>query len=264
MTASTDIRESAGGKPEPDKWLSFQQEFFAQNPAAADVISLFEFLPHVLFFAKNCEGRFVKANQPFLESLGVENESQIIGRTARDFHPPVLAAAYMADDKEVIAGGRAKPGQVWLMLHRRTEPRWYLETKVPLRGAKGAVIGLIGTMCRIEQPKELARYLQELAPVARFIEEHYAEPISMADMAAMAGVSATQFNRRFQQLLRMTPMKYLRTVRIQVAQKLLTATSKSLVEIAMETGYADQSHFGKKFQEITGMTPGAYRKRYVY
>ena len=241
----------------------FQQDFFAQNPAAADVISLFEFLPNVLFFAKNAEGRFVKANEPFWESLGAENESQIIGKTARDFHPPVLASAYMADDRKVMAGGRVKPGQIWLMLHRQTEPRWYLETKVPLRDANAEVIGLLGIMCRIEQSKELMRYLQELAPVARFIEEHYAEPVSMAEMAALAGVSATQFNRRFQQLLRMTPMKYLRTVRTQVAQRLLTTTSKSLVEIAMETGYADQSHFGKKFREITGMTPADYRKRYV-
>ena len=77
-------------------------------------------------------------------------------------------------------------------------------------------------------------------------------------------ISATQFNRRFQQLLRMTPVKYLRTVRIQVAQKLLTTTSRSLVEIALDTGYADQSQFGKKFREFTGMTPGDYRKRYLH
>lgn len=63
----------------------FTQKFFCQNPSAANVIELFEFLPHVFFFAKDSEGRFVKANQPFLYSLGVDDESEIVGKTAREF-----------------------------------------------------------------------------------------------------------------------------------------------------------------------------------
>ena len=240
-----------------------QQEFFRRNPSAECVTSLFEHLPHVLFFAKDIQGRFIKANQPFLESIGVDCENQIIGKTARDFHPPVLAEAYMADDQSVMSSGHSKPGEIWLMLHRRREPRWYVETKVPLVAAKEEVIGIVGTMYRVEQPEEFTRYLQELSPVALYIERHYAEPISMVDMADMAGISSTQFNRRFRQLLRMTPMEYLRTVRMQVAQKLLTTTSDSLVQIAVAVGYADQSHFTKRFHEVTGMTPAAYRKRFI-
>jgi AraC-like DNA-binding protein len=240
-----------------------QQEFFRRNPSAACVISLFEHLPHVLFFAKDRGGRFVKANQPFLESLGADCEDQLIGKTARDFHPPVLAEAYMADDQSVMSSGRPKPGEIWLMLHRRREPRWYVETKVPLLTANAETIGIAGTMYRIEQPDELSHYLQELSPVASYIARHYAESISMADMADLAGISSTHFNRRFRQVLRMTPMEYLRTVRMQAAQKLLTTTAQSLAQISVSVGCADQSHFTKRFREITGMTPAAYRRRFV-
>jgi transcriptional regulator GlxA family with amidase domain len=61
----------------------------------------------------------------------------------------------------------------------------------------------------------------------------------------------------------MTPMEYLRTVRMQAAQKLLTTTAQSLAQISVSVGCADQSHFTKRFREITGMTPAAYRRRFV-
>ena len=256
-------RQGARNSSSPELPTRLQQEFFRRNPSAEGLVSLFEHLPHVLFFAKDRQGRFIKANQPFLDSIGVDCEHQILGKTARDFHPPALAEAYMADDQGVMSSGRPKPGEIWLMLHRRREPRWYVETKVPLLSANEKVVGIVGTMYRVEQPDELARYLQELSPVALYIERHYAESISMADMAEMAGISSTHFNRRFRQLLRMTPMDYLRRVRLQMAQKLLTTTSDSLAQIAVAIGYSDQSHFTKRFREMTGMTPSTYRKRFI-
>ncbi len=154
-------------------------------------------------------------------------------------------------------------GQVWLVLHRRTVPRWYVSTKTPLFNAAGEVIGLAGAMYRIEQQAELTQYLQELLPVAQYIERHYAEPISMTEMASLAGLSTTHFNRRFRQLLRLTPTEYLRSVRIQAAQALLTTSSRTLAEIAVEVGFTDQSHLTRRFRKVTGMTPAAWRKRFV-
>ena len=142
-------------------------------------------------------------------------------------------------------------------------PRWYVSTKTPLFDRHGEVLGIAGAMYRIEQQEELTRYLHELLPVARYVEQHYAESISMAEMAQLAGLSSTHFNRRFRQLLRMTPMQYLRSVRIQAARKLLTTTSRSLAEIAVDVGYTDQSHLTKRFREVTGMTPAMYRRRFV-
>jgi len=100
-------------------------------------------------------------------------------------------------------------------------------------------------MYRIDDPKQLGVYLQELLPVVRHVEKHYASLVSMAEMVGLVGLSTTHFNRRFRQLLRMTPSHYLRTVRIQQARLLLATTDKPLAEIAILTGFTDQSHFGK-------------------
>lgn len=243
--------------------LEFQHQFFRQCPTLEPLLELFDALPQTFFYAKNRDSRFVKVNQPFVENHGLENEERAIGMSDRDLNPPLLAEAYIEEDRRVMASGKTLPGQVWLVLHRRRFPRWYVSTKTPLLSSEGEVIGIAGAMYRIEHQEQLTRHFQELLPVVRYIEKHYAESISMAEMANLAGVSSTHFNRRFRQLLRMTPMAYLRTVRVQAAQQMLTTSSRTLSEIALAVGFTDQSHFTRRFRETTGMTPHAYRQRFV-
>ncbi|MCD0458018.1 AraC family transcriptional regulator [Roseiconus lacunae] len=241
----------------------FQAAFFQRNPQAESVIALFDALPQTYFYAKDTESRFVKVNRLFLENHGLKEEADAIGKSDYDFHPPLMAEAYISEDRRVMAGRKPVPGQVWLVLHRRSVPRWYVSTKTPLFDSNHRVIGIAGAMYRIEQQEELMQYLQELLPVARYIEKHYAEQISMTAMAGLAGLSSTHFNRRFRQLLRVTPTDYLRSVRVQAAQQLLATTSRTLAEIAFEVGFTDQSHLTRRFREVTGMTPAAWRKRFV-
>jgi AraC-like DNA-binding protein len=241
---------------------AFQREFFARCPQARSLMRLFDALPQTYFFAKDCESRFVAVNHMFLDNHGLADEAQAIGKSDRDFHPPLLAEAYIAEDRRVMQSRRPLPGQVWAVLHRRTTPRWYVCTKTPLFGPDNEVLGIAGAMYRIDDPKLLAGYFQELMPVIRHVERHYADSISMAEMAVLAGLSTTHFNRRFRQLLRMTPTQYLRTVRVQHARGLLTTTDKPLAEIAALTGFTDQSHFTRRFRQTTGLTPDAYRRRF--
>jgi len=85
----------------------------------------------------------------------------------------------------------------------------------------------------------------------------------MAEMAQLAGLSTTHFNRRFRELLRVSPTEYLRSVRVQAAQSQLANSSRSLSEIATAVGFTDQSHFTRRFREVTGITPAQWRKRFV-
>jgi len=198
----------------------------------------------------------------FLDNHGLTSASQALGKTDRDFHPPLLAEAYMADDRRVMDSRQPQPGQVWAVPYRRSTPRWYVCAKTPLFDSHDEVVGIAGAMYRIDDPQVLAGHFQELLPVIRRLEREYAEPISMAAMAKLAGLSSTHFNRRFRELLRMTPTQYLRMIRVQHARGLLTGSNKPLAEIAVLTGFTDQSHFTRRFRQATGLTPDAYRRRF--
>ncbi len=241
---------------------SFKRAFFRHFPTADPVMALFDFLPQIAFYAKDTQSRYVCVNAASAAAHGVPSEAEMLGLDDRAFHPPALAAAYMAEDQRVMALRRPIPSQVWLVFHADRLPHWYVSTKVPLFDPQGHVLGIAGAMYSIEQPAEQQRHFQELLPVIRHIETHFADNVSMADMAALARLSATHFNRRFQQLLRMTPTDYLRTVRVQAARHLLSTTARTMAGIAHETGFSDQSHFTRCFRESTGMTPRAYRLRF--
>lgn len=240
----------------------FQSDFFRRCPSAETVMTLFDSLPNVAFYAKDTQSRYVRVNAPWVATHGVQTEAEMLGRDDRDFHPPALAEAYIAEDRRVMAARKPIPSQVWLVFHLRRLPHWYVSTKVPLLDLRGNVLGIAGAMYVIEQPVEQQRHFQELFPVIRHIEQRFADPIAMSEMAALAGLSSTHFNRRFQQLLRMTPTAYLRTVRIQAARRLLSTTSRALADLAHGTGFTDQSHFTRCFRESTGLTPADYRGRF--
>lgn len=245
-----------------DDPLAFQAAYFRRHPAAWSVLELFDALPQVSFYAKDTKSRYVRVNRLSVTTHGLRDEYEMIGRSDRHFHPPVMAEAYIAEDLRVMAGRRAIPGQVWLVFHADRLPQWYVSTKVPLFDPDGEVIGIAGAMYPIEQPAEHERYFQELSPVIRHIDRHHSRCIPMTDMAALCGLSVTHFNRRFRQLLRMTPTAYLRSVRIQAARRWLGTTHRGLAEIAQECGFTDQSHFTRCFRESTGLTPGEYRRRF--
>jgi AraC-like DNA-binding protein len=242
---------------------AFLAGFYRQHPGVRSVIGLFEHLPSVLFYAKDVQHRYVAVNRRTLTDVfGLESVDDLLGRTDVDFQPPALAEAYHAEDRRVMESAKAIPNQVWLVPHVRGTPCWYVSSKTPLFAVDDSVIGIAGVMYPIATPEEQASLFLELSPVIRFVEDNYTETVSMKDMAAMAGLSATQFNVRFRSTLRMSPSDYVLSRRIQDAQKRLVESSESIAEIGINVGFVDQSHFTKRFRKITGMTPLAYRKRF--
>lgn len=94
-----------------------------------------------------------------------------------------------------------------------------------------------------------------------YIHEHYAEKISLEDIAAAAAVSKREALRCFQHGINQTPFAYLQEYRLQIAKKLLTSSQVSVTVIAGETGFGSSAYFGKVFKEQEGMTPKEYRDK---
>jgi|SRR5215471_18629342 len=95
--------------------------------------------------------------------------------------------------------------------------------------------------------------------VRDFIEAHLEKNICVQALATVAGVSTYHFARAFKQSEGVTPHDYLMQRRVRRAQDLLAATDLPLSQIALASGFADQSHCIRRFREQVGITPGSYR-----
>lgn len=92
------------------------------------------------------------------------------------------------------------------------------------------------------------------------LHECCANPVTMAEIAAAVRVHPIHLARTFRRFYRCTPGEYLRRCRLERAARLLVETAQPVVSIALATGFADQSHFGKAFHRHFGQPPAAFRK----
>jgi AraC-like DNA-binding protein len=95
--------------------------------------------------------------------------------------------------------------------------------------------------------------------VREYVETHLCESIDLAALAGIAGLSLYHFARAFKQSAGVTPHHYLVERRVSRAQEMLARTEMSLSEIALATGFSDQSHFARHFRQTLGTTPGQFR-----
>jgi AraC family transcriptional regulator len=100
----------------------------------------------------------------------------------------------------------------------------------------------------------------QLKRVRQLFEENVCGSIRVAEAAAAARLSTSHFTRAFRRSVGESPCAYLRRLRVQRAQELMLATDDSLAEIAVECGFADQSHLCRIFHRLTDMSPGAWRR----
>lgn len=92
-----------------------------------------------------------------------------------------------------------------------------------------------------------------------FMQQHYQERLEVGAIAAHIPISERECYRLFKNCLGTSPMEYLTALRLQKARELLMHTPKSILEIAMETGFGNSSYFGKIFKQQHHMTPKQYR-----
>ncbi len=124
-------------------------------------------------------------------------------------------------------------------------------------------LSLLLMLARYTQPRDSSdlAYLEKISQSVSYLEEHFSDKITLDELAAMSFLSKRQYSRVFKLLYLMTPMQFLRSVRIRHASSLLRDTDLTLSEIASNSGFTDSSHLTRCFLEATGLTPGVYRHR---
>lgn len=126
---------------------------------------------------------------------------------------------------------------------------------------QSAFLELTVTLSRMYDSDEIVPKtgIVKLAPAVAYIETHFYETISVADLARMSNYSERQFIRLFKEMFQCVPMQYITNVRMQNATELLKTTSLSITAIAERCGYADSNYFSKAFRKYYGVTPKGYR-----
>jgi signal transduction histidine kinase/AraC-like DNA-binding protein/ActR/RegA family two-component response regulator len=113
----------------------------------------------------------------------------------------------------------------------------------------------------LERNRRLSVEAQRLVRQAMaYIHEHYAEPVSRAELARHVALSEDYLTACFRKELGVTPIAYLNRYRVHQARQLLTDTSKSITEIALEVGFSDSGYFSRVFRREVGVSPEAYRQ----
>ena len=109
-------------------------------------------------------------------------------------------------------------------------------------------------------PRPEGREPGAVARAREYLEANYAAEVRLADLARLTGLTSYHLNRVFRRTLGLPPHAFQTQVRILHATRLLRLGWPPAT-VAAETGFADQSHFTRRFRTVVGVTPGAYRQR---
>jgi AraC-like DNA-binding protein len=189
----------------------------------------------------------------------VPNKAALLGKTAREIFPPLLAAGYEQQDDEVFATGREVRDKLEMVTNPDGSTGWYLASKVPVQDERGNVIALAGASCDLRSPTARDPRLAVLGGAIERIQRDFAKPLRIEELASAAKMSLSQFERRFRSILRVSPRQLLTKTRVDAAARMLRENKKPMNQVAMDCGFYDQALFCRQFRLATGLAPGRYR-----
>ena len=105
------------------------------------------------------------------------------------------------------------------------------------------------------------RQIENLKKVLSYIQEHYAAPIKLEDLASLVNLNPQYFCRYFKENIGKTATRYIQEVRMEKAAEALAETNEKIITIAADSGFDNIGYFIRKFREIKGVTPSEYRKK---
>jgi AraC-like DNA-binding protein len=241
-----------------------QQDFFRRMGTMQELRFVFDHLDGVTFFMKDLEGRFVALGEGPRRKFDHGTEESNLGRTDHDLYPRHIADRIRDDDRVVIESNAPMMNIVELLVNPGSKAvEWYVTNKFPVHDGNGAVIGVMGTVQLYEGGRRKLLEGTRLDTVVEFVRDHPAGSYTMEDLARMAAMSERQLERRFREILGMTPREFITQNRMKLACDSLAHTAKPIVDVALECGFSEQSAFATQFRRAIGISPLKYRQRYL-
>lgn len=209
-----------------------------------------------------CAGAFLLAHSGLLDGRIATTHWHLARELAEQFPAiEVDADRLIIDDGDIItAGGLMAWTDLGLALVNRL-----LGPSVAAQTARFLVVDL---------SRHSQRYFSSFAPsfshgdeavlkVQHWLQTQVAQGVSLADMAARAGLGERTFLRRFRVATGLKPTEYAQHLRMGKARELLELTQRSVEQIAWEVGYQDPGAFRQVFLKVVGLMPRDYRQRFA-
>lgn len=113
-----------------------------------------------------------------------------------------------------------------------------------------------------EPPKKDYKSLEKMKLILKYIENHYMDKITIADIAGEIGLSQSHFMKYFKNTMGTSFIDYLNEYRLTMASRLLVSSDSSILDIASEVGFENLSYFNRVFKKRFTETPSSYRRKY--
>ena len=128
--------------------------------------------------------------------------------------------------------------------------------------ARGLFMQLAVTLSRAysSTPSEESIDLLRIGDAIAHIETHYAEKLTLDELARKSHLSQRHFSRVFQECIGHSPIEHLMHVRCQKAAELLKGTDRTITDIAFDCGFSDSNYFTRCFRRTMNQTPRQYRQ----
>ena len=215
----------------------------------------------MVFCIKDKRGRYRAVNQAFAERVGVNDKTELTGRTAADFFEPALAEAFENQDQHVLQNRRPIRDQLERIAHVDGTMAWFLACKFPVIDRDGDLYGLVGISQNLHWPRESDLELANLRQLVDYIRENLDQPLRTEQLARQIDMSIIQLDRRMKRVFRLSTKKFIMKCRLEKATRQLESTDLSLAAIALACGFTDQSSFTRHFRSATSDTPASFRRK---
>lgn len=153
-----------------------------------------------------------------------------------------------------------QPGSIPASIVRSMHREFTVGDDVAMIAIEGLLCELIAAVDRLLRNGLTGPAPAWLNRVRARLHDEFRTPLTLAALAADAGVHPVHLQRMFRHHYGRTPAQYAAQLRIQWAKHALSRPDMEIARVALEAGFSDQAHFTRRFRDLTGTTPGEYRK----
>ncbi len=122
------------------------------------------------------------------------------------------------------------------------------------------VVGLLAR-AYTKMPVGMEKPLHQISELLGYLEQHYAEPLTIDDLTKKARMSQSTLFRVFRHIMGRSPMDYLIQLRVGKAAQILRREPLRISEVSEAVGFSDSNYFSRQFHQVMGVSPREYRLR---